>query len=278
MHEILRQRPVDVASKIKQYKDDSYNFVDMHIHTECSDGKATLYDARFQAERYGIGLAITDHAGEPGCLDNTMSASSMDGILAIPATEITTDDGTDVLVYFNDKEYLQDFYDKHVKDNHGGNKGCKHRLGYGLEDVLDITGKDYDGLCMTSLAHPYAISKGLDRRLKKEKILSKADCIEAINGGMTKERNRNAQELAERYGMPITCGSDSHNIERIGYFLTGTQADNASDFLDNIKDGKDTILIGSEYMKSELDLFFCTLFLKNARYAKRIAKKAIIPS
>src|SRR5262245_5294041 len=87
--------------------------VDTHIHTHYSDGLAGIPRIeRFCASR-GIGVAVTDHNEIRGAT----SIFERERVPAIPAIEVGTEEGIDLLVYFPAPELLEDFFRTAIEPN-----------------------------------------------------------------------------------------------------------------------------------------------------------------
>ena len=85
--------------------------VDTHVHTHYSDGIASVARVeRFCGDR-GIGVAITDHNEIRGAT----SIYERERTPVIPAIEVGTEEGVDLLVYFSRAELLEDFYREGVE-------------------------------------------------------------------------------------------------------------------------------------------------------------------
>ncbi|MFO7812983.1 MAG: PHP domain-containing protein [Pelovirga sp.] len=66
------------------------NYVDLHVHTTCSDGFFSPEDIVMQAARAGlVAIALADHDNIDGIDPATLTASSM-GIEVIPAVELSS--------------------------------------------------------------------------------------------------------------------------------------------------------------------------------------------
>ena len=74
-----------------------FTSVDMHLHSNYSDGSANVTSLLKKAKKLGIGLAITDHNGVQGALK---AWNNMYGVLVIPGMEFTCAEGFHVLTYF----------------------------------------------------------------------------------------------------------------------------------------------------------------------------------
>lgn len=157
---------------------------DLHIHSNCSDGSATPQEIVEHAISIGLGcIAITDHnttAGYHMVKDETR-------IIIVPGIEVSSEAG--------------------------------HILGYGVtEDIpRDMSVRDtVDAIHAAGgyafVAHPYRIWSGL----KAEDIVDGFDGIESKNRRSSRTANKRAVKLAAKLGLPVSAGSDSHNLPSIG--------------------------------------------------------------
>jgi DNA polymerase III alpha subunit len=108
-HKILFERP-DLDELTKRY-----TVVDLHFHSHYSDGYNAVDTIAKRARELGIGIAITDHNEIKGAVE----LERYGGIFNIPGIEITSIEGTHLLVYFYDIKSLEEFYKKDVRPNMG---------------------------------------------------------------------------------------------------------------------------------------------------------------
>ena len=104
-HRILFERP-----NLKELTQ-KFTVVDMHFHSHHSDGFNTIHAIVKRARELNIGIAITDHNEIKGAVE-------IDGykdILSIPGIEITSAEGTHILIYFYDIESLKVYYENDIK-------------------------------------------------------------------------------------------------------------------------------------------------------------------
>ena len=105
LHRIIFERPQleDLAQ--------AYTVVDMHFHSELSDGHASIEDIARRALELGIGIAVTDHNAIHGAVE----IDRFKNVFSIPGIELTSYEGTHLLVYFYDIKGLLRFYSRHVQ-------------------------------------------------------------------------------------------------------------------------------------------------------------------
>ena len=168
--------------------------IDFHVHTsyshDASDSPQKLIDRALQ-----IGLdaiCITDHNTIAG-LEETAAYASDKPILIIPGIEIHTRDG-------------------HVL---GINVTKKIEPGLNFEDTVR---QIRDGGGIAILAHPFFWPHHFKawERVDFTKIRDYFDGIEIINTSVFRRANRKARVLAEKFGLPVTAGSDSHSRDYLG--------------------------------------------------------------
>src|SRR5210317_704688 len=108
-HKILFERP-NLDELTTQYA-----VVDLHFHSKYSDGNNAVSPIAKRALELGIGIAITDHNEIKGAVE----IDRCRGILNIPGIEVTSREGTHLLIYFYDIKSLNNFYKKDVRPNMG---------------------------------------------------------------------------------------------------------------------------------------------------------------
>ncbi len=188
--------------------------VDTHIHTHYSDGLAGVP----RIERYccnrELGVAVTDH--------NEIRGSTIiyerERAPVIPAIEVGTEEGIDLLVYFASAELLEEFFIKAIEP--------KLRSRFMVRSwvrSIDCMHSAREMGAYISLAHPFALGrKSLEYQHGRRgqpfvaTILEGIDAIELHNGGVHREANRKASEYAATCGKRLTVGSDSHRLRTIG--------------------------------------------------------------
>ena len=188
--------------------------VDTHIHTHYSDGIASVARIeRFCRDRE-YGVAVTDHNEIRGAT----SIYERERVPVIPAIEVGTEEGIDLLVYFPAAQLLEEFYREAVEPF--VRPRFMSRSWIKSIDCLRIA---HDMDAYVSLAHPFALGrKSLDfqhgRRGQPfvKSVVDAVDAIELHNGGVHRQANRRAKKYAETAGKRLTVGSDSHRLGTIG--------------------------------------------------------------
>ena len=74
----------------------THTVVDLHFHSHYSDGLNGVAKIAERARKLGIGIAITDHNEIRGALEMEQYGD----IFSIPGIEITSAEGSHLLVYF----------------------------------------------------------------------------------------------------------------------------------------------------------------------------------
>jgi predicted metal-dependent phosphoesterase TrpH len=214
--------------------------VDTHVHTHYSDGMAGVPRIeRFCRDR-GLGVAITDHNEIRGAT----SIYERERIPVIPAIEVGTEEGVDLLVYFPKAELLEEFFKEAIEPF------LRSRyMSRSWVQSIDCLRAARDMGAYVSLAHPFALGrKSLDFQHGRrgspfvDSVLKAVDAIELHNGGVHRQANRKARKFAETAGKRLTVGSDSHRLGTIGsngtYLQTGVNSTSATLF-DSLRSSND---------------------------------------
>jgi predicted metal-dependent phosphoesterase TrpH len=167
--------------------------IDLHVHTNHSDGIGSVREALIAAYKRGLnGIAITDHETTNGFLEAKDYAKKLK-LIVIPGFELKTDAGHILALG--------------VKWNPWGERRAKY------EEAIDWL-RDECGISI--IAHPATKIHGIDRWIKK-----KPDAIEAINSNYpSKFMLRRGLKMALKLNVPMTAGSDAHQPECIGNAYT----------------------------------------------------------
>jgi len=239
LEKVYFERPM-----VDHIRDSGFHAVDMHFHTNHSDAYTRVRSALSLAKRKGVGLAITDHNTPSGVLE----ASRMHtGVLLIPGMEVSVEDGPHILLYFYHLDEMVEFYHREVE----GRKGKSPYMATTLstEDLLDCAAR-YN--CVRAAAHPFGylvFNKGVAKCVEKEYLgkenLLRFEAIEVINGGMTRELNRKASDLAVKLGLGLVGGTDGHSLRDLGSVLTCAESADVEGFLSDVVSRR-TFVVGRE--------------------------------
>lgn len=198
--------------------------LDLHVHTSpaspCSS--APVDDLIREAMRIGLdGICLTDH----NYLWNRQSVEELrqrHGFLVLRGNEITTDQG-DMLVFGLERD---------IK---------------GIIQLKDLSREVRDSGGVIIAAHPFRgfLTFGVGKlgltpeEAMKRKLFDYVDAIEILNGKVTQEENHFASEVAAALGLPVTGGSDAHEVSEIGTYATRfpTALQNEEDLILALKAG-----------------------------------------
>ena len=160
--------------------------LDLHVHSKHSfDSFLKPKDIICAAKKKGLdGIAITDHNTINGGLE-ARKLNPDPYFVVIIGAEISTEMG-DIIGLFLEKD-------------------IESRTGMEVIDEIHRQG----GIAV--LPHPY---KG--HKLLNEECIRKIDVIECFNSRTSRENNRKARDLAERFKKPAIGGSDAHFCSEIG--------------------------------------------------------------
>ena len=216
--------------------------VDMHFHSELSDGHDSIEDIAQRALELGIGIAVTDHNSIHGAVEIDRFKS----VFSIPGIELTSYEGTHVLVYFYDIKSLLRFYSQHVQPFMGAE--IMSSLTLELEDVMQRA-RQFETVII--FPHPYCGSyTGIHNPYfpeeRFEQLLSLADGVEVINSENLNKWNLRSALLGFNLNKGITGGSDGHRLAQMGRVVTVADCVwKRRPFLDAVKRRK-TRVIGKE--------------------------------
>lgn len=220
----------------------NFTVVDLHFHTNHSDGLNSVSAVAERARSLGIGVAITDHNEIQGAVE---IAAEKD-LLTIPGIEITSAEGTHLLVYFYSIAGLKKFYKNDLKPYMGHDVMSSTELA--MEEIIQRARK-YNSVVV--FPHPYsAMYTGVCSyqfsAKQLETLLQMCDGIEAINSENLKKWNLKSALLGFNLNKALTGGSDGHTLYHMGRVVTYSDCKpTRSAFLDAIRN-KQTKVIGKE--------------------------------
>lgn len=216
--------------------------VDLHFHSHYSDGFNSIEAIAQKAFDLGIGIAITDH-------NEIRGAVEMDGypdVFSIPGIEMTSREGTHVLIYFYLIDALETFYNDHVLPNMGNDIMSSTTLA--MEEIIKRARKFKSVIIFP---HPYGgaytgIKNSYFPQDRLKGVLSKVDGVEVINSENLNKSNLRSALLGFNLGKGITGGSDGHRISQMGKTVTFAACKpSRKAFLDAIKQNN-TKVVGKE--------------------------------
>ncbi len=220
----------------------NFTVVDMHFHTQYSDGSNRIREIADKCRRLGIGVAITDH----NVIDGAVEINGDKRILSIPGIEVTSMEGTHLLVYFYDIKSLKAFHSKAVKPFMGNNIMCS--LSIPMEEIIK---KARSFKTVIIFPHPYcAAYTGIcnynfpNDRLQQ--LWHLTDGVEVINSENLKKWNLKCAVLGFNLNKSITGGSDGHRLNQLGKVVSYTDGNNTRRaFLDAVKNKRNKV-VGKE--------------------------------
>jgi predicted metal-dependent phosphoesterase TrpH len=236
LHRIIFERP-----KLDELTP-QFAVVDMHFHSELSDGHASIEDIARRALELGIGIAVTDHNSIHGAVE----IDRFKNVFSIPGIELTSYEGTHLLVYFYDVKSLLRFYSRHVQPFIGAE--IMSSLSLELEDIIQRARKFETAIIFP---HPYCgsytgIHNPYFQNEHFEQLLAMVDGVEVINSENLNKWNLRSALLGFNLNKGITGGSDGHRLAQMGRVVTlADVAWKRRLFLDAVKRGK-TRVIGKE--------------------------------
>ena len=235
-HRIQFERP-DLA----QLKE-KHTVVDLHFHSHYSDGHNSIEAIAQKARELGIGIAVTDHNEIRGAVE----IAQYHDILSIPGIEMTSSEGTHILIYFYQLDQLEAFYHDHVIPHMGNDIMSSTVLQ--MEEIIKRARKFKTVIIFP---HPYCgVYTGIQNSYfsddRREQIFSMVDGVEVINSENMKISNLRSALLGFNLNKGITGGSDGHRVAQMGRVVTYARCrQNNKAFLDAIRK-KRTRVVGKE--------------------------------
>jgi len=239
---VLTHHRIEFKKPDLDHLNDQYTVVDMHFHTCYSDGHNTIPQICETARRLAIGLAITDHNEIRGALE--LSAQS--DILCIPGIEVTSVEGSHVLIYFYAATDLERFYRKTVVPAMGSDIMSSTHLE--MEAIIEAA-RRFPSVVV--FPHPYSAAyTGIQNSYFSEErrlaLYEMADGIEVINAENMNKWNLQSTVLGFNVGKGITGGSDGHRVSQMGRAVTcATCPPEREAFLQAVATGQ-TRVVGKE--------------------------------
>jgi len=189
--------------------------IDLHVHTEYSDGHGTVEKILETAAQKGLdGLAITDHDTLEGYYRAKDCGS---GLLVLPGFEVETDAGH-VLILGSEQLPSYD-----IRYDHSRYEG------------LVEWARSHGGLSV--LAHPAAGRLHFDRWMR-----CKPDFVEVFNASYPFSFFflKRGLGVAEKLGLPGVGGSDAHYAQAVGNAYTTVELEDpdVDKVLATLKSGK----------------------------------------
>ena len=235
-HKILFERP-DLEELTEQY-----TVVDPHFHTHYSDGFNSVKAIVKRARELGIGIAVTDHNDIRGAVELHRHKN----ILSIPGIEITSCEGTHILVYFYDIKSLKTFYQTDIKPNMGHDIMSSTKLE--MEAIIERA-RQFESIIV--FPHPYSatftgIHNSYFSEERLEQLFRIVDGVEVINAENLNKWNLRSALLGFNLDIGLTGGSDGHRLAQMGRAVCYAACRrNRRAFLNAIKN-KQTKVVGKE--------------------------------
>jgi predicted metal-dependent phosphoesterase TrpH len=220
----------------------SHTLIDMHVHTRYSDGLNSVRSIVQKAMDLGIGIAVTDHNEIRGALE----IEGDPAVLSIPGIEITSREGSHLLVYFYEADSLERFYRVDVVPYMGGD--VMSSLSIDMEEIIQRA-RGYRSVVV--FPHPYsaAYTGVCNIQFPKDRLdnlMAAVDGVEVINAGNLNKWNLKCAVLGFNLNKAVTGGSDAHALNHLGRAVTYMAGDvDREAFLDAVKESRVKV-IGKE--------------------------------
>lgn len=223
-----------------------YTVVDMHFHTRYSDGLNKVRQIVKRVRQWGIGIAITDHNDIRGPIE----IDDYKDILSIPGVEITSHEGSHLLVYFYSVDSLKHFFKEHIQPNMGN--GPMSSIALPMEEIIERARKFKT---VVILPHPYCaaytgVCNSQFSVFRRKRLFDLVDGVEAINSENLTKWNLQCAVLAFNLDRAVTGGSDGHALYQIGKVVSYADCKGTrKDFLDAVIKKRNKVI------GKEIDIF-----------------------
>jgi len=235
-HRILFERPnLEVLTQ-------EYTVVDPHFHTHYSDGYNSVAAIVKKARELNIGIAVTDHNEIRGAVE----LDRYKKLLTIPGIEITSAEGTHILVYFYDVRSMKSFYKNDLQPYMGPD--IMNSTSLEMEEIIERARK-FETVVV--FPHPYSatftgIHNSYFSEERLDRLFKMVDGIEVINAENLNKWNLRSALLGFNLDIGVTGGSDGHRLAQMGKVVSYASCKkNRRAFLDAIRN-KQTKVVGKE--------------------------------
>lgn len=179
--------------------------IDLHLHTKPRSHCSYIDPADLIQEALRIGLdgfCLTEHQ-VLWSIEEVQELAGDSGLKIFRGNEITTAQG-DVLVFGLEKDIQ------------------------GIITIQELQQEVQAAGAFSIMAHPFRGFKTFGvadlqmsvEQAARKKALQFVDAIEIKNGKVTEQDNDLARQVAAKLGLPGTGGSDAHNVDDVGTFIT----------------------------------------------------------
>jgi len=222
-----------------QYLTQKNTVVDMHFHSIYSDGRNRVDEIAEYAEMLGIGVAITDHNAIQGAVE----IADFKNVLSIPGIEVTSCEGTHLLIYFYDIEDLARFFYEEIVPFMG--RELMSSIDVPMEDIIR---RAKERGAVTIFPHPYCgIYTGIaNHNFENEHLTELFDLVhgvEVINSENLNKWNLKSALLGFNLNKAIIGGSDGHSLYQLGRVVTFAGCENDPQaFLSAVQNGQNKVM------------------------------------
>jgi predicted metal-dependent phosphoesterase TrpH len=209
--------------------------MDTHVHTQHSDGAATIQQVEEACRRLDVGCCIADHNEIRGSIHLWERRQ----VPTLTSMEVGSRELIELIVFFDNPESCEQFFKENVEPYR-----LKRWYTFLPRSLEALMAGAHEHGALISLPHPYAwlwknIRFGERRQGRVERVLEEIEGIEVLNGSMSPRANRRAWQLCSQLAKTPLAGSDAHLVEAIGSVLVGLEAPGFSASLfDQLKAGR----------------------------------------
>ncbi len=246
---------------LKDLQKEGLIFLDMHSHTNLSDGSQSFQEYIEYSKKNNFNICITDH--------NEIKGSLQIKDFTLYGSEVTSSECMDLLVYFDKPKDLESFY-KHLENKRIKEYGFKfHKTGLSVMELIDFA-KNLNALIAIPhphTKHPKKSYSFFNKNSENKQLLKKVDAVEVMNSMMSNAANKKAIEWAKEINKAAIASSDAHSLKYLGYGLTACYASSKEEFIEQIRKKK-SMVYSKEINNLSRYLEGLDIMLKNIKLGK----------
>lgn len=221
--------------RVRLLQKEHYVLYDLHVHSSCSDGYHSVQKIVDHCIEKGIKVALTDH----NVITDWSRLTEKEESVILPAIEVTSSEGVDILCYFFNWTDLETFYRTLVAPFRIASYKLSHSAGRLLKESANYR-------CLVTIPHPEYPADPLRTNFFKmyrqdllgEKELSAITCLEVFNSRRNHNLPSNAMNLLQKLAVHPVAGSDAHMVSAVGHSLIAARADTHEAFLNSLAAGR----------------------------------------
>ena len=222
-------------TRVRELQQEHYVLYDLHVHSSCSDGYHSIHEIAVRCKEKEINAALTDH----NVIADSSGLPESEKSVILPAIEVTSREGVDVLYYFHSWNELEEFYRSFVAPF----RLTPYKVSHPLKGLLR---ESANHRCLVTIPHPEYPADPLRTNFYKmfrqgllgRKELAAITCLEVFNSSRNHSLPGNTMNLLKELAVRPVAGSDAHMVSAVGHALTAAKAETHEEFLASLAAGR----------------------------------------